>query len=194
MANGSAEQLHPLQNTWCIWEHKVAKSSADWGDSMQSLAEFATVEDFWKVYNNVPKPSQVMFDGSMRKKVGDRVIDSYSIFKKGIKPEWEAPENNQGGEWQSRSKLTPQALDLFWENMVLGLVGETVDVGDEICGARVVDKSKNNHNVYRFELWLRSNDSNTAARLRERLKACLADRNLHEKLMPSFDWKSHGGR
>ncbi|CAN0543694.1 unnamed protein product [Ectocarpus sp. 12 AP-2014] len=48
--------------------------------------------------------------------------------------------------------------------MVLGLVGETVDVGDEICGARVVDKSKNNHNVYRFELWLRSNDGNTAAR------------------------------
>lgn len=23
MANGSSEQLHPLQNTWCIWEHKV---------------------------------------------------------------------------------------------------------------------------------------------------------------------------
>lgn len=55
-----------------------------------------------------------MFDGTMRKKVGDRVIDSYSIFKKGIKPEWEAPENCQGGEWQSRSKMTPQALDLFW--------------------------------------------------------------------------------
>lgn len=50
------------------------------------------------------------------------------------------------------------------ENMVLGLVGETVDVGDEICGARVVDKSKNSHNVYRFELWLRSNDNSTAAR------------------------------
>lgn len=26
---------------------------------MQSLSEFSTVEDFWKVYNNVPKPSQV---------------------------------------------------------------------------------------------------------------------------------------
>lgn len=55
-----------------------------------------------------------MFDGTMRKKVGDRVIDSYSIFKKGIKPEWEAPQNSPGGEWQSRSKMTPQALDLFW--------------------------------------------------------------------------------
>lgn len=48
--------------------------------------------------------------------------------------------------------------------MVLGLVGETIDVGDEICGARVVDKSKGNHVVYRFELWLRSNDHSTADR------------------------------
>lgn len=24
MSNGNAEQLHPLQNTWCIWEHKVS--------------------------------------------------------------------------------------------------------------------------------------------------------------------------
>lgn len=43
---------------------QVSKSSADWADSMQSLAEFSTVEDFWKVYNNVPKPSQVSEPGS----------------------------------------------------------------------------------------------------------------------------------
>ncbi|CAN0537194.1 unnamed protein product, partial [Laminaria digitata] len=46
------------------------KSGADWGSNMQSLSEFSTVEDFWKVYNNVPKPSQVMFDGTIHKKVG----------------------------------------------------------------------------------------------------------------------------
>lgn len=38
---------------------QVTKSDADWGNNMQNLSEFATVEDFWKVYNNVPKPSQV---------------------------------------------------------------------------------------------------------------------------------------
>lgn len=48
--------------------------------------------------------------------------------------------------------------------MVLGLVGETIDVGDEICGARIVDKSKGHHVVYRFELWLRTNDHSTADR------------------------------
>ncbi|CAN0199650.1 unnamed protein product, partial [Laminaria digitata] len=46
--------------------------------------------------------------------------------------------------------------------MVLGLVGETIDVGDEICGARVVDKTKGQNNVYRFELWLKTTDHSTA--------------------------------
>lgn len=54
--------------------------------------------------------------------------------------------------------------DCLQENMVLGLVGETIDVGDEVCGARVVDKSKGGHAIYRFELWLRNNDPSTANR------------------------------
>ena len=32
-------------------------------------------------------------------------------------------------------------MDTYWENLVLALIGETIDVGDEICGCRVVDKS-----------------------------------------------------
>lgn len=40
---------------------QVTKSDADWGNNMQNLAQFSTVEDFWKVYNNIPKPSQVSF-------------------------------------------------------------------------------------------------------------------------------------
>lgn len=65
------------------------------------------------------------------------------------------------------SPLTVASVSCFdppQENMVLGLVGETIDVGDEICGARIVDKSKGHHVVYRFELWLRTNDHSTADR------------------------------
>ena len=35
----------------------------------------------------------------------------------------------------------PEQLDIYWENLVLALIGETIDEGDEICGCRVVDKS-----------------------------------------------------
>ena len=40
-----------------------------------------------------------------------------------------------------RKPFTPDQLDTYWENLVLALIGETIDVGDEICGCRVVDKS-----------------------------------------------------
>jgi Eukaryotic initiation factor 4E len=50
---------HPLQNSWCIWEHEASKNSSDWGSNMTSLGDFNTVEGFWKYYNHIPKPSQV---------------------------------------------------------------------------------------------------------------------------------------
>eukprot|EP00953_Heterococcus_sp_UTEX-ZZ885_P008206 4924-Heterococcus_DN1.PRE.1 len=79
------ESSHPLQNTWSIWEHEASKNSSDWGSNMSDLGNFNTVEDFWRYYNNIPKPSQVFFDGKSKKRVGDRQIESFSIFKKGIK-------------------------------------------------------------------------------------------------------------
>jgi hypothetical protein len=40
-----------------------------------------------------------------------------------------------------RKSFTPDQLDVYWENLVLSLLGETIDDGDEVCGCRVVDKS-----------------------------------------------------
>ncbi|KAG5187279.1 eukaryotic translation initiation factor 4E-like 1 [Tribonema minus] len=182
---------HPLQNSWCIWEHEASKNSSDWGSNMTSLGEFNTVEDFWRFYNNIPKPSQVFFDGKSRKRVGDRQIESFSIFKKGIRPEWEDPANARGGEWSCRERLQPIVLDTLWESLVLGLIGETIDWADEICGARVVDKSRGKDTYYRFELWLRAREPGTTARLKERLLSCLADGNPSTKGLPDFSFKDH---
>lgn len=42
----------------------------------------------------------------------------------------------------------PEQLDIYWENLVLALIGETIDEGDEICGCRVVDKSAKKGSLY----------------------------------------------
>lgn len=52
---------------------------------------------------------------------------------------------------------------------MLGMIGETIDGADEICGARVVDKSVGNRCTYRLELWFRKNDEKIANEL---LGAC----------------------
>ncbi len=47
--------------------------------------------------------SQVLYDGFTRKKFSDgRAIESFAVFKDGIVPEWEDPENKTGGEWSIR--------------------------------------------------------------------------------------------
>ena len=42
---------------------------------------------------------------------------------------------------RNRKSFQPDQLDVYWENLVLALIGETIDIGDDICGCRVVDKS-----------------------------------------------------
>ena len=51
------------------------------------------VEDFWRAYNNIPKPSAIFFDGRTKKRFANRSVESFSLFKKNIKPEWEDPQN-----------------------------------------------------------------------------------------------------
>ena len=49
-------------------------------------------------------------------------------------------------------------LSIFWECVVISLIGESLDNGNNITGARVIDKSNisNNQINYRVEIWFRN--------------------------------------
>jgi len=165
---------HPLESEWVLWEHRAPdKNSKSYEDNMEKLCEMTTVEDFWNAWNNIPKPSQIFFDGKTKKKFANRSVESFSLFKKGIKPEWEDQANRTGAEWFCRKNFPMQQLDDFWQNLALGMIGETIDHGDEICGARVVDKCAGGRCMYRLELWFRKKDQGVADELLGRMQTCL---------------------
>lgn len=165
---------HFLESEWVMWEHRAPdKNSKSYEDNMAKLCEFATIEDFWRLWNNVPKPSAIFYDGRTKKKFKDRTVESFSLFKKGIKPEWEDAANRTGAEWFCRKTFPMPQLDGFWQDLVLGMVGETIDPADEICGARVVDKSSGTRCMYRLELWFRKKDEAVAKELLERMNGQL---------------------
>ena len=94
-----------------MWEHRSPdKNSKSYEDNMAKLCEVATIEDFWRAYNNIPKPSAIFYDGRTRKRFTDRAIESFSLFKKNIKPEWEDPANRTGAEWFCRKSFPGQQL------------------------------------------------------------------------------------
>jgi translation initiation factor 4E len=91
-----------FRSEWVLWEHKSAgpsKNSNVWKENMMELCKFSTVEDFWRNFAHLPKPSDVFFDGDCKKKVGPelKTVEEYSLFKAGIEPEWGDPANVTGG-------------------------------------------------------------------------------------------------
>lgn len=161
---------HFLESEWVMWEHRAEdKKAKSYEDNMCKVCEMATIEDFWRAFNNIPKPSQIFYDGKTKKKFANRTVEAFSLFKKNIKPEWEDPANRLGAEWFCRKMFPLQQLDELWRDLALGMIGETIDPLDDICGARVVDKSSGTRQVYRLELWFKRKDQSVADELKKRM-------------------------
>jgi len=182
---------HALNCAWSIWEHRE-ESGESYAGSMHKLCTFGTVEEFWGYWNNLPKPSEVIFDGVSKRKFVNRTVQSFSVFKAGIKPEWEDSENSKGGEWFIRKRLNPEVVNDLWDHLLLGMIGETIDPEDEITGARIVHKFRKDPGHFRFEVWLRSRNRDIADKIRTGLLDCLNKGRLPTKLQPKdFIYKEH---
>jgi hypothetical protein len=68
-----------------------------------------------------------------------------------------------------------EVLDAYWENLVLGLIGEMIDENDDICGCRIVDQTRNKKVTYKIEVWLRNKEDSVAIKLKARLSDILTD-------------------
>ncbi|CDH52559.1 eukaryotic translation initiation factor 4e type2 isoform 3 [Lichtheimia corymbifera JMRC:FSU:9682] len=114
---------HPLSSTWVFWfMHRMPKAKIkDYEGSMKRIASFSTVEEFWAVYSHLRRPSDLP------------TISDYHLFKQGVRPVWEDDANIRGGKWIVR--LKKGLASRYWEQLLLAIVGEQFDVGDEICGA-----------------------------------------------------------
>lgn len=116
---------HPLYNSWTLWfDNPSQKGMASargtkdsWGDDMNKVVDFDSVEEFWGLYNNVVPPSELPQKAN------------YYLFKQGIKPAWEDSANTNGGKWSiqlPRDKTRP-AIDKLWLFTMLAAIGETLE-------------------------------------------------------------------
>jgi len=137
---------HPLFHEWSLWYDNPGKKSsqATWDQNLNHLVDFDTVEDFWGVYNNVAKATELATNSN------------YHLFKKGIKPMWEDKANQRGGKWvvQLMRSRRPEEVNELWLYTMLGCIGESFEYEDEVCGA-VMSVRKG---FYRIAIWTRSSN------------------------------------
>mmetsp|Transcript_74407 Transcript_74407/g.210529 ORF Transcript_74407/g.210529 Transcript_74407/m.210529 type:complete len:230 (-) Transcript_74407:62-751(-) len=149
----------PLKRSWTLWEQMSTG-----GYSTRKVVSFSTAQEFWTIWNGVPQPSELL-DGKRftREQPSGQMaaIDALMLFQESIMPEWEDSANAQGGHFQIQLKPPSGGgqIDEYWNNLVLAIIGETMDAGHVITGVRLVDKLSGKGKVtdmIRIELWYHS--------------------------------------
>lgn len=138
--------LHPLETSWTFWfDNPHAKSKqAAWGSSLREIYTVSTVEDFWSLYNNVHHPSKLA------------VGADFYCFKNKIEPKWEDPVCANGGKWTIN--FSKGKSDTCWMYTLLAMIGEQFDHGDDICGAVVNVRGKQE----KVSIWTKNAANETA--------------------------------
>ncbi|XP_059669343.1 eukaryotic translation initiation factor 4E-1-like [Cornus florida] len=141
-------QPHVLEHSWTFWfDNPSAKSKqAAWGSSIRAIYTFSTVEEFWGLYNNIHHPSKLA------------VGADFHCFKYKIEPKWEDPVCSNGGKWTVT--FAKGKSDTCWLYTLLAMIGEQFDHGDEICGAVVNVRNRQE----KIALWTK-NAANEAAQI-----------------------------
>ncbi|KAI1338305.1 translation initiation factor eIF 4e-like domain-containing protein [Xylariaceae sp. FL0016] len=135
---------HPLQNKWTLWFTKPSSGKGDnWNDLLKEVITFNSVEEFWGIYNNIAPVSELAMKSD------------YHLFKEGVRPEWEDPQNKHGGKWsyQFKEKRSIDINDL-WLHTMMAAIGETLEDEDdgEVMGV-VVNVRKA---FFRIGVWTRT--------------------------------------
>jgi len=128
---------HPLQYKWTWWYDAPSTKRSNvhsWEPCFKKITDFDTVEDFWCLFNNLVKTSEL----------GDKA--NYQLMKSGIQPDWESSPN--GGRWEIKL-LKFDVLDTLWLHLILGVIGEEVEHSDQIRGCVCNIRQKGT----RFEVW-----------------------------------------
>jgi len=160
----------PLSRGWTLWEQSQTGGSGvttmgNYSDCMQEIVTVRTIKQFWSMFNNIPQPSVLLqnkrivaFDSPYPQA---RPVSSLMFFREGVRPEWEDPANREGGHihFQFRPNIAAGNLDEFWNNLVLALIGNTLEPLDGeylpvVQGLRLVDKvSTSRPGGVRYEVW-----------------------------------------
>eukprot|EP00051_Salpingoeca_urceolata_P032921 m.18070 g.18070 ORF g.18070 m.18070 type:complete len:247 (+) comp5611_c1_seq1:157-897(+) len=149
---------HMLRTPFTLYfSHRdKTRRAKSYEELVQQVATFNSIEDFWHYYTHISRPSDLMPSAD------------YHLFKEGIKPVWEDDLNRFGGKWILR--LRKGLADRMWENLVLAVLGDQFEVGNEICGAVVSIRAHEDL----ISVWNRTaNRNDVLPKIRETIKRVL---------------------
>ena len=109
---------------------------------LREVYSFETIEDFWHMYNNLYSVSEIISN------------TDYLLFKKGIRPEWEDPENKLGGKWVVTMPIEDdleEDCENAWLQLILHLISGQFPREQRAVINGIVFSIRDKH--YRISVW-----------------------------------------
>lgn len=141
-----------FETPW-VWYGHFPSGSTNYGTSYIELGTFSTIAEFWRLFNNFPS-IDLVHDGVVR--MNGQAIVAYSLFRDGVRPEWEDPRNIQGSEWGCRETLNKEHFAQLWRDYILGAIGEHIP---HCVGIRAINKSSRHRYLHKIEVWMDRTDT-----------------------------------
>ena len=157
-----------LGNSWSLsesYQSTEQKHFSNFSSNNNTVFDFSTLGSFalfWK-HSNYSAPSSLFYDdvNNMIRKFKardndpeEKVVDSINLFKRGIKPMWEDPLNQNGCSYDINLKgLAAEQIDDIWRSLVLCLVTDNFPFVQYVTGVRILDRIKK-HDTIRVEIWM----------------------------------------
>eukprot|EP00522_Entomoneis_paludosa_P011995 CAMPEP_0172442238 /NCGR_PEP_ID=MMETSP1065-20121228/2715_1 /TAXON_ID=265537 /ORGANISM="Amphiprora paludosa, Strain CCMP125" /LENGTH=270 /DNA_ID=CAMNT_0013192027 /DNA_START=109 /DNA_END=921 /DNA_ORIENTATION=- len=171
---------HPPRPPTSMENDKNNTNSPEQQSSGNANKPQADQEPFRCDLSHLPLPSRNFFLKGQHCAAPPQHVE-YSVFKKGVFPEWE--DENCQGEWFVKHYFPPKVLDDYWFSLVKGIMSGKID-SRYVAGIRVVDKSHSKHPLYRLELWLNTTVQKTRDQVRDQAMSCLT-------MDPHYAFKFH---
>jgi hypothetical protein len=165
----------PLNTPWTFWLDKTTRgtSAAEYEASLRKLYTVQTVQGFWRVYNNLPKASQL------------NPRYSYHLMRNTSRPVWEDECNCRGGNW--RMKCGKMDSNNVWQELLLAAIGEQfmncMATGDDIVGLSVSVRERDDI----IQIWNRDSRLSENSTILEKVKQLLPDVQFFTVFYKAFD-------